>query len=161
MDKVWNNVIIPVLVSWEAKSLKSSNVSQHLGLWDTRPMCSQRHQKPAKMWRYIRVDTRCCWRALQTSAAAWRRHQRCVDGVTRVNVRQGGVVSPPGGAPLCHGWTECGWCCAAPAASHLVHLPIRANFELLHICSIQFTFSAHERPTLNKESSTQQQPPLL
>lgn len=73
--------------------------------------------------------------------------------------REGGVVSPPGAAPLCHGWTECGWCCAAPAASHLVHLPITANFELLHICCIRFTFSAHERPTLNKESSAQQQPP--
>lgn len=60
-----------------------------------------------------------------------QRHQRCVDGVTRVNVRHGwgGVVSPPGGAPLCHGWTGCGWCCAAPAASHLVHLPIRADMS--------------------------------
>ncbi len=67
--------------------------------------------------------------------------------------------SPPGWVQLCHGWTGCGWCCAALTAPCLVHLSTAKKVKKSQIFFPSNHKSTPVRSNLNWAFSTQQQPP--
>lgn len=112
----------------------------------------QKHQKSTKItpwflktFKNLSIIVKCD----QSSAVGAAFPVRwCVSGCLHGGLVGSGRSTRPERAQLCHGWTECGCCCAALAASGLVHPPSRGKADIVHVRSIQFTFRARARPTL-------------